>query len=159
MLTENINIGNNRILPNGTICIVSNIDLKQGAVHSIEVLPVNGSSLSQQGTFWIRRGSAYGARNVRYHNGMTPFTKSTFPLKLAYALTAHSMQGETLRVPTLIDIHECFCAGMMYVIMSRVSERSLMYIKGSITSQMFVPIPYPFNGIVRAQPAASASTS
>ena len=158
MLTENINIGNNRILPNGTICIVGNIDFKQGAVHSIEVLPVNGSSLSNQGGFWIRRGSAYGARNVRY-NGTTSFTKTTFPLKLAYALTAHSMQGETLKVPTLIDIHEIFSAGMMYVIMSRVSERSLMYIKGSITSHMFVPIPYPFNGVIRTQPAASAGTS
>jgi len=49
------------------------------------------------------------------------FFIKTFPLKLAYALTVHRVQGLTLD-RAYVDVGEAFAEGMLYVALSRVRD-------------------------------------
>lgn len=72
----------------------------------------------------------------RYHDGHQYYLK-TFPLQLAYAMTAHKCQGMTLPGRVVLRIKECFAAGMLYVMLSRVTERRNLFILGDLTPDMF----------------------
>jgi ATP-dependent DNA helicase PIF1 len=50
-----------------------------------------------------------------------------YPLKLAWALTIHKTQGLTLE-NVLVDLSNCFAAGMLYVAMSRIKDPHQMAI-------------------------------
>ena len=54
-----------------------------------------------------------------------------FPLKLAWSLTAHKCQGQSIVKPTPVktDLNECFQPAMGYVILSRVESQSQMHMK------------------------------
>ena len=54
-----------------------------------------------------------------------------FPLKLAWAITAHKIQGQTIRKPNALvaDINSTFTAGQAYVIFSRVQSLNQLYLK------------------------------
>lgn len=51
------------------------------------------------------------------------WTKVTFPLILAYAMTVHRSQGATLAGPTIMHVRDAFAPGLLYVMLSRVSCR------------------------------------
>ena len=58
------------------------------------------------------------------------YTATQFPLKLAFACTAHKMQGSTVSKPDqlVIDLTQVFEAAQSYVMMSRVQSLSQLYI-------------------------------
>lgn len=74
-----------------------------------------------------------------YHDGIC-YRKSTFPLSLAYAMTGHKAQGATLSSSVIVHVTDAFCPGLMYVILSRVTQRSLLKIVGRVTVDMFNPV-------------------
>ena len=49
-------------------------------------------------------------------------------------------QGATLKGRTIVDIDEAFAPGLMYVVMSRVCQRSQLRVVGGLQAHMFVPI-------------------
>jgi hypothetical protein len=55
-------------------------------------------------------------------------------------MTGHRSQGRTLRGRTIIHIHNSFCPGLAYVMISRVTNREQLRIFGKLTPQDFVPI-------------------
>ena len=62
------------------------------------------------------------------------FTATQFPLRLAFACTAHKMQGSTVSKPDqlVIDLRQVFEAAQAYVMMSRVQSLSQLFILGDL---------------------------
>jgi ATP-dependent DNA helicase PIF1 len=73
--------------------------------------------------------------------GQFKYYKTTFPLNLASAMTGHRCQGATFSSMILIHVSEAFCPGMLYVMLSRVTERQYLRVCGRFTPDDFVPVP------------------
>ena len=71
------------------------------------------------------------------------FFKSTFPLTLAYAMTGHKCQGATFKTRTIVHMLSAFTPGLLYVMLSRVSKRTLLSVVGELTPDLFVPVKLP----------------
>ena len=80
--------------------------------------------------------NAHGARN---HGKMSRCAQ--FPLRLAWASTAHKVQGLTVKVPTKLIIHGCKMIpdAMLYTMLSRAQTLEQVYVDN-------------FNGIIKANP-------
>jgi hypothetical protein len=50
------------------------------------------------------------------------FNKTSFPLMLGHAITGHKSQGATISSRVMIDIHEYFAQGLVYVMLSRITS-------------------------------------
>jgi Cdc6-like AAA superfamily ATPase len=66
-----------------------------------------------------------------------------FPLKMCYSLTVHKCQGMTICNKVLIDITDGFCPGLLYVALSRITNRSNIKIATKLTPDMFIPVVIP----------------
>ena len=75
-----------------------------------------------------------------HHNGRR-FTKSTFPLALAYAITGHKSQGATLNTRTILHIDGAFAPGLVYVMLSRITQRLYLKIVNGLKAADIVPMP------------------
>jgi hypothetical protein len=79
-----------------------------------------------------------------YNAGNQCFTRRTFPLRLAYAMTAHSAQGATISSRLIVHVRDAFVPGIMYVIASRVTERRLLSFVDKIPEpQQWRPVLLP----------------
>jgi len=72
------------------------------------------------------------------------YFRNSFPLLLAYALTAHRCQGATIEGLVVVDVRRAFAPGLMYGILSRVKCRDQLRIVGELKAEMFKPILIPF---------------
>ena len=70
-------------------------------------------------------------------------TAIQFPLKLAYAATAHKIQGHTIKRPQclVVDLATWLQPAMGYVMLSRIQTLSQLYIIGSIPQEKLRPWP------------------
>ncbi len=132
MLTRNLlqTVG----LVNGASAFVTGIHLQQRRVTAITI------KLHDTGV--IKRITRTETHNpitsLRPHSGT--YFKSTFPLMLAYSLTAHKAQGCTLSAGVIVHA-PTFCApGLMYVLLSRITSRQNLRTIGRLTPEMFIPI-------------------
>ena len=67
--------------------------------------------------------------------------KCTFPCALGYAMTGHKSQGATFDMDTIVDMREAFTPGLLYVMLSRVTQRSKLRIVGTgLDPSLFVPV-------------------
>ena len=66
----------------------------------------------------------------QYQLGSSTATIYQFPIRLAFAITAHKIQGQTICKPQKLvtDIQSAFIAGMVYVMLSRVCALSQLFI-------------------------------
>ena len=71
---------------------------------------------------FIKRVSIQYCITKRFVEASSKATLIQFPIRLAYAITAHKVQGSSIPYPTTVamDINSCFTAGQAYVMMSRV---------------------------------------
>ena len=103
---------------NGATGVVVKIRARPGTgeVYSIMVKldSVIGTGKTVSVTRTKSRQSSVGGKHIG---------KSTFPLRLAYAMTVHKSQGATLETLTFIYITVAFCCAMWYVALSRVPSR------------------------------------
>lgn len=74
--------------------------------------------------------------------GNVKVERERFPLVLAWAFTAHAVQGATLE-RVLCDPSDCFSPGMLYVILSRCGSRARM-----ILTRLPSPREFAMPGIV-----------
>ena len=74
-------------------------------------------------------------------NASSTATVLQFPLKLAYAATAHKVQGHTVKKPhgLIIDLVTWLRPAMAYVMLSRIQTLSQLYIIGSIPDDKIKP--------------------
>jgi ATP-dependent DNA helicase PIF1 len=130
LLTANLDLSNGAC--NGAIGTVQNIHRNAtGLIYRITVaLSHNHHNIN------VYRSS----QRTRYAN-LHAYTMHTFPLMLAYAITGHRCQGATFNTPVVLHVRSTdWCPGLMYVMMSRVTNRSLLKIVGTLTPDMFVPM-------------------
>jgi len=131
-LTSNLNLEKGAC--NGAIGHVTGIQYQNGEIHKLQVTlaghdnPVN----------------VYRSTSRTCYHGVKEYRISTFPLQLAYAITGHRCQGATLTNPVLLHVGSTdWCPGLLYVMLSRVSKRSMLHVVGKLTPYMFVPMPAP----------------
>lgn len=74
------------------------------------------------------------------HRDGRAFTKRTFPLLLGYAMTAHRAQGATLTGTTILHVRKAFTPAIVYVMLSRATKRSNLYILGTLKPADFTPV-------------------
>jgi ATP-dependent DNA helicase PIF1 len=67
------------------------------------------------------------------------FYKSGFPIVLAYAMIGHKSQGATISTNVVVDIRNAFAPGLTYVMLSKVTNRKNLKIKGQLLPSHFVP--------------------
>ena len=58
-------------------------------------------------------------------------------------MTGHKAQGATLTGTTIIKVDSAFCPGLLYVMLSRVTDRRHLRILTPLTPAMFVPMLVP----------------
>eukprot|EP00882_Tetradesmus_deserticola_P024153 GHRQ01026383.1.p1 GENE.GHRQ01026383.1~~GHRQ01026383.1.p1 ORF type:complete len:186 (+),score=32.17 GHRQ01026383.1:72-560(+) len=131
------------------VMFTSNMDLASGAVNGAMGTVVDWSRNRNGDINCIRVHISNTGNTIKvhrtdfqntWHNGKRYF-KSTFPLTLAYAITGHASQGLTLNTPTVVHIRDAFVPGLPYVMLSRVTTRSLLSIVGNLSPDMLTPMP------------------
>ena len=77
-------------------------------------------------------------RSVKQHTAKAKVIQ--FPLTLAWATTAHKIQGQTIKKPnTLVaDIKSVFEAGQAYVILGRVQDINQLYLRNFVPEKIMV---------------------
>ncbi|KAL0038502.1 hypothetical protein WJX77_008703 [Trebouxia sp. C0004] len=131
MVLENIDVAKG--VANGSLTSV--VDLKYDASGQLNKVIVEINETVEvrciTRTLW----------SSRYHQGKR-YSKSTFPLMLAYALTVHKSQGATLDF-AIVDLSDCFCPGLLYVAISRVRHRGCLRLMHRPTLEHAYPVPLP----------------
>ena len=128
MFTENVSLAKGAV--NGATATVKNINVDNAQkVTSIAVEVKNTSKhmLLKRTTF--QHVYTFGKK----------FYKSGFPIVLAYAMTGHKSQGATISTNVVVDIRNVFVPGLTYVMLSRVTNRQNLKIKGRLSPSHFVP--------------------
>ena len=138
----------NQVAIGATVMLTQNLDLTigacNGAVGTITAFKHNAAgdisgitiTLDNTSTITVYR-MAY---KFKYFAGKR-FYKATWPLSLAYAMTGHKCQGATIKGRVLLYIRDIFCPGLLYVMLSRVLQRSQLVICGELKEAMFKPVP------------------
>ena len=60
-----------------------------------------------------------------------------------WLLAGHKSQGATLTGCTIINVTDAFCAGLLYVMVSRVQTRANLRLIQKLTPDMFKPMIVP----------------
>lgn len=135
------------------VALTRNLDLRKGATNGAvgTVVSINFStrgkykddisSIVVQLDCTGKQVSVY--RSVQAHRAFGTFQvrKQTFPLQLAYAMTAHKAQGHTIKGPCILHMRKAFTPGLLYVMLSRVTTRAHLTIVGDLNPSMFIPVP------------------
>jgi ATP-dependent exoDNAse (exonuclease V) alpha subunit len=128
MFTENVSISKGAV--NGATAIVTsiNLDTNQNVTNIIVQITNTGKQMIvKRSTF--EHVYTFGKK----------FYKSGFPIVLAYAMTGHKSQGATISTNVVVDIRNAFAPGLTYVMLSRVTNRTNLKIKGRLIPSDFIP--------------------
>ena len=89
-------------------------------------------------------------------NASSTATILQFPLKLAYAATAHKIQGHTVKEPQalIVDLTTWLKPAMAYVMLSRIQKLSQLYIIGSVPDDKIKPWPSALEELERMNSVA-----
>ncbi len=102
--------------------------------HYLEVTTEHGNKVQVKRT--IEKKFVFN-NGVKYET----FFKRAYPLQLAYAMTAHKSQGCTVPGNVILMVRDAFAPGMLYVMLSRVTEMAKLYVIGYLVPTMFTPVP------------------
>ena len=81
------------------------------------------------------------SESKKSYSSSAPAIALQFPLKLAWAITAHKIQGQTVAAPLslVVDMTKVFEAAQTYVMLSRVQELNQLYIVKSVKREKIYP--------------------
>lgn len=60
------------------------------------------------------------------------------PLMLAYAITVHKAQGQTITNPVVIDLSDVWAPGHAYVALSRIRHRDQLFLRGEVPNDVLM---------------------
>lgn len=133
IITDNVDM--DRGASNGSTATVLKLGYRLGKLNKITVkLDGNGHQVIMRSrglvddSFWI---------------GSSNFSKSTFSLSLGYAMTGHGCQGATIAKHVVIYSREGLCPGLLYVMLSRVTESRFVRIALPLKPSDFRPVRIP----------------
>lgn len=129
MLT--INLDTTKFAANGSLGTITGVSPATGTLKTVFVKFDEGGA-----TLGVRRSRF----QARHHNGRRYF-KSAFPLLLGYSITGHKSQGATITTNVIIYVREAFAPGLLYVLLSRVTDRSKLKILTRLRPCDFQPVP------------------
>jgi ATP-dependent DNA helicase PIF1 len=133
MVTRNLNCASK--LVNGTRLIVESI-----SNHVIICRIITGVAQGQQGELVAIPRITFVADD----NCHIKFVRRQFPLRVAFAMTVHKSQGQTLQQLGLHMRRFMFCHGQLYVAMSRVGDpRKIRIMLPSVDTNHLDNIVYP----------------
>jgi ATP-dependent exoDNAse (exonuclease V) alpha subunit len=137
-----------KVAVGAAVIVTGNINLKASASNGArgiveEIVQINGKVekivvrlCSTDKLVSVRSRSKAG--NL-CHNAKQ-FTKHAFALRLAYALTCYKSQGATIANDAIIHVRDSFRSGLLYVMLSRVTERKLIKLLTPLTPKHFRPV-------------------
>jgi hypothetical protein len=74
----------------------------------------------------------------------TDVPRNEFPLKLGYAITGHKSQGATISGKCALDVRTAFAPGLLYVMLTRVTNRANLFLLRRLMPDNFEPGPLKF---------------
>lgn len=125
------NLDTTKFAANGSLATVIGVSPVEGDVKTIFIKLDEG-------------GAQIGVRRTRFqtrHCNGRRFYKSAFPLLLGYAITGHRSQGATIRTSVFVFVKDAFAPGLLYVMLSRVTDRSKLKILNRLKPSDFQPVP------------------
>jgi hypothetical protein len=89
-------------------------------------------------------GQVHAIRRTKYASlyvsNTNVFSKVTFPLQLAYSITGHKSRGATIDDTTIINVNSGCCPGLLYAMLSCVTERRHVRLLQQLNPDMFCPM-------------------
>ncbi|KAK3913029.1 ATP-dependent DNA helicase [Frankliniella fusca] len=114
----------------GAVCLIMrNLNVDQGLVNGTKVIV---ESISRNLIRFRRPGSneSFGIPRISFKfnlcRGSPLVVRRQFPLQLAYAMTVHKSQGQTIKLVGVDLRTDCFTHGQLYVALSRVRTRAAL---------------------------------
>jgi hypothetical protein len=105
---------------NAAACIITKCNFRgQGDARRLTSIAVR---IDSSGEEVVVTRSFVNKKPFRGHTA----ARHTFPLELAYAMTAHRCQGATLSALTLVAPRRAFAQGQLNVLLSRVTDRKFL---------------------------------
>lgn len=117
--------------PNGAIGTVEHIELDDDGLVKAILVCLEGSDTR------IRVTRSTTQRRTSADTAEWDAKRCTFPLLLVYAMTAHASQGATIRTSVVLHVRSAFAKGMLYVMLSRVTDRTLLKLATPLTPDDF----------------------
>jgi hypothetical protein len=68
----------------------------------------------------------------------TYYYKTSFPTVLAYVIIGHKAQGATITSKLFVHVKKSFILGFTYVMLSKVTNRANLMIRGNLKSSEFI---------------------
>ena len=97
--------------------------------------------------------------NIRDKSGEVGSTATVvqFPIKLAFAMTVHKVQGATIPAPAkvIMDIDSTFEAAMCYVMLSRVQQLEQIFILDKFNGKKIKAFPHALKELERLKSVSS----
>ena len=170
MLTTNVNVKD--FLTNGTFGKVVDVEEKVQQGGNTKIVTVLVEFLKEKSGKDLRRRRAdlqqkYPGRAVTpitlyeqefslggpQKTGSMTATAVQFPLKLAFAATAHKVQGMTVEKPDclIVDFSSRCQAAQGYVMISRVQQLQQLFIVGNFAMSKFYPAPQALKELERME--------
>lgn len=114
MLTRNLDV--HRGLVNGLVGVVTGVDAasRQPIVHFARI----GKTITVPKQQWEYKGP----------RGVVIARRTQVPLTLAWAISTHKSQGQTIKCNVYADLGRAFAPGQIYVVLSRVECMDQLYL-------------------------------
>jgi ATP-dependent exoDNAse (exonuclease V) alpha subunit len=103
---------------------------------------VNEITVTIEGTSTIQAIKKYGFPSTDNKDTVLTMTQ-IFPLKLCTAITVHKSEGCTIQSTVFIEITDAFSPGLVYVALSRVTNRYNIKLLSRLTPDIFIPVVIP----------------
>ena len=137
------------VIVGALVMFTSNINVAKGVVNgaTLTITSVHRDTHGVVTTIGVQLIGTFTHIYLKQHNFQHKYTyeqyyyKASFPIVLAYAMTGHKSQGATISNNVIVDIQNAFAPGLMYIMLSRTTNRQHLKIGRKLVPLDFIPCP------------------